>query len=267
MYFVIGEERSNAMVRLQTTPDPPSISCLPIERRANQRRMARAASLLILLLLLVATPGWAQTQDAQAWEQLNVVVPVASKLRVTLEEIARVSDHQDGLYTTELGALLGYQVASGVELGFGYRHVGFYNGNTGADEERFRQQVVLTHGRFAGRLRLDERFNPGGPEIGFRIRPLFRYNLPLGPDHVALFASHESFILPNSTSWGQRAGYERMRNAVGVAFPLTKAVSADVGYLNQYRPARGGARGQMDHALNVQFTVNLGTLGVAGLHD
>ena len=229
--------------------------------------MTRASSLLILLLVLVAAPGWAQSQDVQAWEQLNVVVPVASKLRVTLEEIARISNRQDGLYTTEFGALLGYQVANGVELGFGYRHVGFYNGNTGADEERLRQQVILTHGRFAGRLRLDERFNPRGSEIGFRVRPLFRYNLPLGPDHIALFVSHESFILPNSTSWGQRAGYERMRNNVGLAFPLMKAVSADFGYLNQYRPARGGAHGQMDHALNVQLTVNLGNLGVAGLHD
>lgn len=211
--------------------------------------MPRAASLLVLLSLLVATPGWAQTQDVQAWEQLNLVIPVASKLWVTLEEIARTSDRQDGLYTTEFGVLLGYRVTNGVDLGFGYRHVGFYNGNTGADEERLRQQVIFTHGRFAGRLRLDERFNPRRSEIGFRIRPLFRYNLRLRPDHVVLFASHESFILPNSTSWGQRAGYERMRNNVGLAFPVRKAVSADVGYLNQYRPARGGARGQMDHAL------------------
>jgi hypothetical protein len=57
-----------------------------------------------------------------------------------------------------------------------------------------------------------------------------------------------------------------MRNNVGLAFPLTKAVRADVGYLNQYRLPRGGAREQMDHPLNVQLTVNLGTLDVAGLH-
>jgi len=126
---------------------------------------------------------------------------------------------------------------------------------------------VVTSGRFAGRLRLDERFNPDGSEIGFRIRPLLRYNLPLGPKRLALFVSHESFFLPNSTTWGQRAGYERMRNIVGLAFPIGKAVTADVGYLNQYRFGRGGARAQMDNALNLQLTLNLGTLGVAGLHD
>jgi hypothetical protein len=184
-----------------------------------------------------------------------------------LEEIARTSDRQGGIYTSEFGALLGWRIGTGVELGFGYRHVGFHNRNTAADEERIRQQIVLTKGRFAGRLRLDERFNPRGSEIGFRIRPLLRYNLPLGRKRLALFASHESFILPNSTNWGQRAGYERMRNMVGLAFPLGSAVTADIGYLNQFRLARGGARAQMDHALNVQMTVNLGTLGVAGLHD
>ena len=229
--------------------------------------MFRPSFLVILPLLVAATPAWTQQQDVQAWEQLNVVVPVAPRLRVTLEEIGRISDRQGGVYTTEFGALVGWRVATGVELGTGYRHVSFYNRNVAPDEERFRQQVVLTNGRFAGRLRVDERFNPRGSEIGFRVRPLFRYNLPLGPDRLALFASHESFILPNSTGWGQRAGYERMRNLVGLAFPLGKAVTADIGYLNQFRLARGGARAQMDHALNVQMTFNLGALGVAGLHD
>jgi hypothetical protein len=37
-----------------------------------------------------------------------------------------------------------------------------------------------------------------------------------------------------------------MRNVVGLAFPLAKAVMADLGYLNQYRFAQGGARAQMD---------------------
>ena len=227
----------------------------------------RPLTLAALPLLLAATPAWAQQEYAQAWEQLNVVIPVAARVRLTLEEIARISDRQGGLYTTEFGGLVGWRIADGVELGAGYRRVAFYDGNRAADEDRLRQQIVLTRGRFAGRLRLDERFNPGGSEIGFRIRPLIRYNLPLRHTRLTLFASHESFFLPNSTAWGQRAGYERIRNILGLGLPLGKAVTADVGYLNQYRFTRGGARAQMDHAFNVQVTVNLGTLGVAGLHD
>ncbi len=229
--------------------------------------MIRSAVATIPLLLLFASPARAQQEDTQAWEQINVVVPVAPRVRVTLEQIARTSDRQKGVYTTEFGGLIGWQIAKGVELGAGYRYVSYYNGNTSPDENRLRQQVVFSRGRLAARLRLDERFIVRGGEIGFRIRPLLRYNLPLGSKRPTLFVSHESFILPNSTNWGQRAGYERMRNILGLSFPLGKAVTADVGYLNQYRLGRGGARPQMDHALNIQLTINLGKLGVVGLHD
>jgi len=229
--------------------------------------MFRTLVIVILTLVVVSSPARAQQVDTQAWEQLNVVIPIAPKLRVTLEEIARTSDRQGGVYTSEFGGLIGWQLAKGIELGVGYRYVSYYNGNTASDENRLRQQLVFTSGRFAGRLRLDERFSLSGGEIGFRVRPLLRYNLPIATNGVKLFVSHESFLLPNSTNWGQRAGYERMRNILGISVPLNKAVTADVGYLNQYRFARYGARAQMDHAPSVQLTINLGKLGVAGLHD
>ncbi|MHA6719005.1 DUF2490 domain-containing protein [Sphingomonas sp. RS6] len=212
-------------------------------------------------------PARAQQEDAQAWEQLNVVVPLVPRVRVTIEQIGRVSDRQDGVYTTEYGAIVGWQVLKGVELGMGYRRVGFHSLNSAPDEDRLRQHIVFTSGRFAGRLRVDERFVTTASGIGVRIRPLLRYNLPLSPKRVALFVSHESFLLANSTRWGQRAGYERMRNILGVALPFRKGVNADIGYLNQYRLGRNGARPQMDHALSIQLTINLGALGIAPLHD
>jgi hypothetical protein len=229
--------------------------------------MSRTLPCAALLLLVGITPARAQQEDRQAWEQLNVIVPVTKQVRVTLEQIARTSDRQGGIYTTEYGALLGWQIAKGVEFGTGYRRVGFHNRNLAADEDRIRQHLVLTSGRFAARLRLDERFSTVGSGIGLRFRPLLRYNLPLGRPRLALFASHESILLLNNTRWGQRAGYERMRNILGVTVPFGKALSADIGYLNQYRLARGGARAQMDHALSVQLTMNLGAVGVALLDD
>ena len=231
--------------------------------------MRRALLLLLLALapLLAATPARAQQEDEQLWLQVNTNVPLADDWRLTLEQIGRFSDRQDGLYQTEFGALLGWRVAKRIELGVGYRKVGAHNGNTGANEDRLRQQIVATFGRVTTRLRVDERFNPRGDEVGFRVRPLVRYNQPLRGSRVTLFVSHESFFLPNTTSWGQRRGYERMRNIAGAAVPLGRAIVADVGYLNQYRPARGGARAQMDHALSIQLTVTLsGTVG-ASAHD
>lgn len=218
----------------------------------------RAALCSILWGALTAAPAWAGPQeDEQIWLQSNANVPLDDKWRLTLEAIARWSDRAGGLYQTEFGALVTRKLSDHVELGFGYRRVGGHNG-VGSDEHRIRQHIIATFGPVTTRFRVDERFHPQGNEIGFRIRPLVRYNYKLGSKGWALFASHESFFLPNSTSWGQRAGYERMRNIAGVVLPIAKGVSADLGYLNQYRFARDGARAQMDHAVTFQLTLNLG---------
>lgn len=217
---------------------------------------------LILAVAFLATPALASQQDGQFWFQANTNVPLGDGFKLTLEQIARTSDRANGLYQTEFGGLLSYKVRPNIELGFGYRKVGAHNG-VGDNEDRIRQQVVATFGPVVTRFRVDERFNPGGSEIGFRIRPLVRYNHKLGQDGFGLFASHESFILPNSTSWGQLAGWERMRNAAGFIVPLGKRITGDIGYLNQYRFARNGARAQMDHALTLQLTINL----EPGQHD
>ncbi|MEN2786666.1 DUF2490 domain-containing protein [Sphingomonas qilianensis] len=221
------------------------------------RLPARIYSIVAASVTVLAMPAQAQQHDAQLWTQVNVNLPVTKQVKVTLEQIARFSDRQDGLFQTEYGVLLGLRVAEGIELAAGYRRVGAHNGNTGANENRLRQQVVGTFGRVTTRFRLDERFNPRGNEIGVRIRPLLRYNHPLRATGLALFASHESFILPNSTAWGQRSGYERMRNILGITVPLGRVMAADIGYLNQFRPARAAARAQMDHALSLQLTINL----------
>lgn len=217
---------------------------------------------LILVMAICATPAFASQQDEQFWFQANTNVPLAPRVKLTLEQIARTSDRAGGLYQTEFGGLLSYKVRPNVEIGFGYRKVGSHNG-VGDDEDRIRQQIVATFGSVVTRFRVDERFNPRGDEIGFRIRPLVRYNHKFGKGGFGVFASHESLILANSTSWGQRAGWDRMRNAAGFIVPLGKSVSSDIGYLNQYRFARGGGRAQMDHALTLQLTINL----QPGYHD
>lgn len=227
----------------------------------------RLCLLAALVMLCAADPSWAQQDDEQLWFQLNTHVPLAKDFRVTLEQITRLSERQDGIYTTEFGALFGYKLNKQLELGFGYRRVDSHNGNTAAGENRFRQQILGNFGHFNTRLRLDERFSDAGPGIGFRIRPLVRYNLPLGKPGTALYAMHESFYLPNSTRWGQRSGYDRMRNTIGLMFPLGRYISADLGYLNQYRPARTAREAQMDHALSLQLTVNLAAQPTAPSHD
>jgi hypothetical protein len=175
-----------------------------------------------------------------------------------LAQIGRLSDAAGGLFRTELGGIVSYRASRATEVGVGCRHVSAHNGNEADDESRLRQHVVATFGAVTTRLRLDERFHPDGNEVGFRIRPFVRYNHSLGRNGLALFASHESFYLPNSTSWGQRRGYERMRIPWGSVLPLSRRLSTDVGYLNQFRPQRRGMRAQVKHALSTQLTINLG---------
>jgi hypothetical protein len=210
-------------------------------------------------LFAAAPPAWAARQDEQLWLQANTHIPIAPNVRLTLEQITRFGNRANGLFQTEIGGILGYRVNRHIEIGAGYRNVGVESGSRTFYENRVRQHVLITSGRWFGRFRVDERFHPDGNEIGFRIRPLVRYNLPLNEQGVALFVSHESFYLANSTRWGQRRGYDRMRNLVGLVLPLSQRMSADVGYLNQYRPARSSTRAQMDHALSIQLTVNLAT--------
>jgi hypothetical protein len=222
--------------------------------------IARAALLRTILatpLLLASAAAQAQQEDEQIWLQVNTNVPLDDNTRLTLEQIARFGDRHGGLTQSELGVLIGQRISRNFELGLGYRHVGFHNRNPAIDEERFRQQIVGTFGPITTRLRVDERFHPDGKEVGIRIRPLVRYNHKLNDTGLAAFVSHESFYLPNATQWGQRRGYERMRNSVGLVVPVSRKISADVGYLNQYRLARGSSRAQMDHALSIQLTINL----------
>lgn len=233
------------------------------------RRLLRFTILQAAALgfLVGAAPAAARQQDEQLWLQANTIVSLTNDFRLTLEQIARFGDRPGGLFQTEIGGILGYKPAEKLEIGMGYRYVDFYNGNTARGEHRLRQHVVASFGPVTTRLRLDERFHPDGNEIGFRLRPLIRYNHRLGAEGLALFASHESFLLLNGTKWGQQAGYERVRNIIGLVVPVARGVSSDIGYLNQYRFARGGARAQIDHALSIQLTINLGALSVDDVTD
>ncbi|MBA4761058.1 DUF2490 domain-containing protein [Sphingomonas sp.] len=215
-------------------------------------------SIFLVVPMFAAAPALAQQVDEQFWLQTNAQIRLDDQSRVTLEGIARFSDRLDGLFHTEIGGIISTKVADNVEIGIGYRRVSAHGNSNAADEDRLRQQVVATFGRISTRLRVDQRFHPGGDEIGFRIRPLVRYNQPLGDKGIALFAGHESFYLPNSTLWGQRKGYERMRNQIGVMLPVAEGLNADIAYLNQYRFGKGVARDQMDHALSLQLTIALG---------
>jgi hypothetical protein len=227
----------------------------------------RSLLTLTLALLLLPLPALAQQSDEQLWLQANASTEIAQGTRLTLESIGRFSDSAGGFSHDEFGGMATFQVAEGVEVSIGYRHVDDYDhGRARPNEERLRQMVVVQlGGGFAGRLRFEQRFQASGTETAFRVRPQLRYTLPLGEKGVQLFASQEHFLNFNDTRWGVRSGYERMRNAVGLTVPLSSKLKADVGYLNQYRFGRARARDQMDHAATFTLTLTLDGI-VSGHH-
>ena len=219
--------------------------------------------LLALAVPLTATPALAQQTDEQLWLQTNASMAIGAREKVTLEGIIRFSDRVGGLSHTEGGLLFTHTTHGGIELSFGYRHVEDWNAaGRLPNEERFRQMVLVPlGGGFAGRLRFEQRFNSSGGEVGFRLRPRLGYDTALDSHGLHLFATSEHFLNVNSTAWGARSGYERMRNAVGVAIPLGGRLRGEIGYLNQYRFGRNVGRDQMDHVATFTLSFNVARHG------
>lgn len=204
-------------------------------------------------------PAHAQVTDEQLWLQTNASTRVSADMRATVEGIARFGDSADGLGHTEVGGLIAYAPTRRIELAAGYRHVQDYDHDRRLpNEERLRQMVTL---RWAGvvttRLRFEQRFSSAGPEVAFRLRPRLGLELPLSKGGPGLFATHEDFLNFNATAWGVAGGYERMRHTLGLTVPLTRGVKADIGYLNEYRFGRDGARDRMTHAATLALNLEL----------
>jgi hypothetical protein len=219
--------------------------------------------LFVPALVLAAQAAQAQQTDHQLWLQTNGSVEVGAREKVTLEGIGRFSDRAEGFSHAEFGVLFTHKTETGVELSLGYRHVEDWNrGQSLPNEERLRQMVLVPLGSgFSGRFRLEQRFNSSGGGVGVRLRPRLGFESPLGSGDAKLFATQEHFVNFNDTGWGQRGGYERMRNAAGVSLPLGGKLRGEIGYLNQYRFGRDGRRDQMDHVASFTLSFNVAGSG------
>ncbi len=219
-------------------------------------RLGAMRPLIALPLLFAATPATAQQTDDQLWLQASGIVRVGEHQEATVESIARFGERARGLAHTEIGGLFAWKIGK-IELAIGYRHVEDFVGNRVLpNEERVRQHVIVPLGAgFAARLRLEQRFNSSGPEVGHRIRGQLRFNRQLTPGGLGVFATHETFLNFNTTGWGQRSGIERVRANVGLGVPIGRQLRGEIGYLNQYRFGRAGARDQMDHGLTIALTL------------
>jgi len=106
-------------------------------------------------------------------------------------------------------------------------------------ELTFDNFTKLGPGKLSARIRTEQRWREGISGTGWRLRPYLKYSLPLvGKANLNL--SSEPFINLNTTAFQRQSGLERVRNLITVSLPLSKHLTGEAGYLNQYGFVRGG---------------------------
>jgi hypothetical protein len=196
--------------------------------------------------ILVASPAAAVTSDDQIWTTAVMTVKLAPKWRAQEEVAVRFSDNRHGLYEIESNTLVGYVLAKGITLWGGYTHDPQYSaGHFTILERRAREQLTFDNftklgpGKLSARIRAEQRWREGISGTGWRLRPYLKYSLPLiGKANLNL--SSEPFINLNTTAFQGKPGLDRMRNLITVSLPLSKHITGEAGYLNQYGFVRGG---------------------------
>ena len=188
--------------------------------------------------LLAALPSIAEADDGQVWLSANARGPIAGRVELGVETIERFGrDGEGGLYESENVAMLGFRFDRAT-LAAGYVRDIAYHGAGATIEQRARQDFSVDHLATIGglvigtRLRAEERWRDGSSGTGVRIRPFVRLTLPV-TGKLNLLASHESFVNLGGGA-GQRGGYDRARDFLGVGVPMTKRVRVEIGYLNQW---------------------------------
>jgi hypothetical protein len=199
--------------------------------------------------------------DAQIWTGGGATVNLSDQWRLTGEVIARFSDNRGGLYEIEAPALLNFRAAKDFTLAAGYVHnPQFADGDLTTVERRAREQITVDNiakvagGKLSARLRLEQRWRDNADGTGWRVRPYFKYSLPL-KGKTSLVLSNETFLNLNTTAFQNQDGLDRMRNLIAINTPLAKNVTIEAGYLNQHRFVRGG-EDDRDHIASILVSAN-----------
>jgi hypothetical protein len=218
---------------------------------------------MTLMLVLAAVPGAVHAKsDDQVWATTSATVKLSSRWRLSEELVARFSDNRNGLYEIESNTLLGYRLSKVTTLWAGYTHDPQYAaGDFTVMERRAREQVSfdsfakLGPGKLSGRLRLEQRWRDGVAGTGWRLRPFLKYSLPVH-GKTALNLSTEPFVNFNTTTFQRARGLDRVRNLVTISTPLTKTLTAEAGYMNQYGFVRRG-EDTSDHVAYFAMSLSL----------
>ncbi len=221
--------------------------------------MRRLAALAAMLLATAAA-----AQDVQSWNTLLLQGPVDGKLLLWAEVQPRFTSDAGRLGQFVARGALGVRLKHDIDLHAGY-HYQHNNPAPGisSDEHRLWQQFmapVVRRGNghaLITRWRLEERTFENADDLGWRLRMLWRLQLPLrGKGTAGPLLMSETFVALNSTDWGARAGFDQQRSFAGWLQPLSPRLNLEAGYMHQYvnRPGRNPG----NHVINITLNRRLG---------
>lgn len=199
---------------------------------------------LVAALALATASGQARAQSAppeQEFEGWLAVVGTAafgdSPHRPSLWLDTHARRGADGT-TAIVRPGVGVRLAPSTTLWLGYAYVPFFpdDGLARTDEHRMWQQSISTLDAGAGvslqfRGRMEQRFRPGEPSVGFRARNFVRLGWMKEGSKLGLVVWDEWFAGLNTVSWGPQAGYDQNRAFVGAAIAMDRSVRLELGYL------------------------------------
>ena len=218
--------------------------------------------LIAIILAVLPSAACAAPEDAQQWSTLSVSAKLSPHWSVSGEAQARLTDDVSRVGTTVERVSLGYRASERLTLAFGYTHnASLPLGRAVTLENNLFQQVNWTIGKLGhvtvkARTWVEERQFVHFHDTGVRARERLRFELPLRAKGPVLVLSDEQFFALNSTDWGAHAGFDQMRNFIGVNLRVAKGVTVEAGYMNRYLK-RNAVADRIDHIVPVTVAIRL----------
>ena len=216
----------------------------------------RLTGYCLALLVTIPAPGAAAEQDAEIWTNFWATGSVKGRLLASVDASVRSSDRNTTASGILVRPMVGVQVSKPISVWLGYTYTKSHpRGRADVTENRYFAQALWTlgnvgKGSLQSRTRLELRRFEGRRDDGWRIRESLRFTHPIGSSKTLVALSTEGFFNLNSTDAGASAGFDQIRNFVGINTPLMKNVALEAGYMNRYI-RRSGAVDRMDHIMPV----------------
>jgi hypothetical protein len=214
----------------------------------------------LALVLALPCPAFAAEEDLQAWTAATATIGTGGRTVVWMEAQLRLRDEGARVGQVLLRPAVGYRLGATETafLGYAYVQTAVADGPDTREHRVWQQLSFRALGDGAGptitgRTRLEQRMVEGADDVGLRLRQMVRITAPLSGRARAVGWA-EGFAGLGATTWGQPAGFDRLRTFAGIALPLGKGASLEPGYMNEWIARKGADRVNHIASLTINST-------------